>query len=434
MGQNEQDQPPEQPKKPGELPEIRLKPGYKWPSESRRSAEPSKSSESAQSSSGSLSIDEMLEQVRSRRSEDEAAAAEQPKPEPIAQDVMVMHEPEPPTPSSFKSSFPEDSNPIVLEAAAPPPPPANPLRLVPIEEEPTPWLKIGGAVFLVFGLIVSMVIASRFFSKPPPTKVLIRSKPSKASVFLREEYLGVTPLVVEIEDPEVVPTLTLEGYETASMPPPVDSEDGGPKKAYVVFQQLSFPLDWAGLPEGAQVWWEGSESKPESVVVGDYKLKVKPAGQTSFSWVLSVPWNEGKAFPVGRAVAKEVEKRPVLKLSLSGVSKADVIVKGGKQFSETVTLGNKPSSVTLPKAGKYLVKVNGNYSHGSFEKEVTVKEGANQSLKVALSKPAPASSSGNSGGGWSNSGGYSQPRGYSRPPVYHGGGGGGPGRIAPPSF
>ena len=280
-------------------------------------------------------------------------------------------------------------------------------------------------VLLVWGI-------SSLFSAP--TKVLIKTKPEGVAVYLGEEHLGDTPVEVELPDLENLPVLELEGYKTQPVPAIQEPEDGE-SKVYVVMEKLPFPLDWSGIPKDTRVWWEGSESKPETTVAGAHEVKVKPPGQSSFVWTVDTPWKNGEAFAVGKAVAAEVKKRPVLKLSLSGADKAEVIVKDGPRFTTTVSMKKGDSSVTLPGPGKYRVKVKATGAHSAFEQEVELKEGSKKSLAVALWQPvaAPAAAPASSySGGWSQPS-YSQPRSAPRA-SYSGGGGGGAGRIAPPSF
>ncbi len=283
-------------------------------------------------------------------------------------------------------------------------------------------------------LVLAVWGVSSLFSSP--TKVLIKTKPEGVSVYLGEEHLGDTPVEVELTNFKYMPVLTLDGYKTQPVPPIQEPEDGETGKVYVVMEKLPFPLDWNGLPKNTRVWWEGSESKPDTTVAGAHEVKVKPPGQSSFVWSINTPWKKGESFAGGKAIAAEIKKRPVLKLTLSGAEKAEVIVKDGPRFTTTVSMKKGDSSVTLPAPGKYRVKVKATGAHSAFEQEVELKEGGKKSLAVALWQPvaapsaAPASYS--SGGGWSQPS-YSQPR--SAPPAsYSGGGGGGGGRIAPPSF
>lgn len=436
---------PQEPKKSVELPEIRLKPGYKKIAASMNPSE--KNPPPKQERSSALSIDDMLA-ITGKASQAPSQPATAPTPPPAAAPPPPPAPPTPAVPAPPPPSFnlPKETEPITV---APPPPigdpepftltapqsfpprgSKNPLLALSEESRNQDRLKKGGLAVLALGLVVALVVGiGSFFSGP--TLVLIKSKPSGASVYLQEELLGKTPLEVELHDLEDRPVLKMEGYKPGSVPEL--KAESGKAKTYVVLEKVPFSLDWAGLPKGTRIWWEGTEKMPDSTVAGEQKIKVKPEGQSSFLWTLKIPWKQGETFSIGQKVAEEIKKRPVLKLSLEGTSKAKVIVKDGPRFTTTVSLGKTPSAITLPAPGKYLVKVNGTEQHASFKKEISLKEGARESLKVALwqarSAPAPVR-----GGGGGRS--WSRPavrRSYSPPPSYSGGGGGG-GQIAPPSF
>lgn len=426
----------------GGFPEVRLKAGYRNPVGSSAPADSGAAEETRRD--GPLSFDEMLEFTRGAKSTPAPAPA-RPSPPP-APPAPVYPTPTPPAmpvpePPAF-AAISMDSEPIALNVSPPPPPPMHhipevrsPARLLAPQKSSSPErLKQGGLALLGFVTLVFIVLGvSSLFSGP--TKVLIKSKPEGAAVYLGEEHLGDTPVEVEIHDLDHMPVLELEGYKTQPVPQFKEPESGEPGKVYVVLERLPFPLDWEGLPKGAKIWWEGAESKPKTTVAGPHDVKIKPTGQSSFVWSVDIPWKDGQAYPIGKAIASELKKRPTLKLTLSGTEKAEVIVKSGSRFTQKVSLKKGASTITLPEPGKYRVKVKATNSYAAFDQEVELKEGSRKSVDVALWQPvaAPASPSysGGGGGGWSQPS-YSAPR--SAPRASYSGGGGGGGRIAPPSF
>jgi hypothetical protein len=391
---------------------------------------------------GPMTFDEMLElTTRSPQSASQQTpppTAEQPvaHPTPPVEPPAIIEHPAPPTtqpPSSF------DTAPITLgvpgaerfEATSypgfsPAPAPTNLSQLL-SDKPDRSWLKKGAAAVLGLFVVIALVlgIGSLFTG---PIKVLIKSKPTGADVYLGEEHLGTTPLKVELPSLDEKPELRLDGYKPQSMPEFKEPDSGEAGKVYVVLKKISFPLDWTALPKGTRVWWDGKESQPKTTVAGEHKVKVKPTDQSSFIWSLTIPWNNGEVYPIGSAMAKEIERRPVLKLSLSGTTKAEVIVKDGPRFTTTVSLTKTPSSVTLPGAGKYLVKVNSTNKHSSFKKEIVLKDGSKKSVDIALWQPRSAPARTYQRGSSAPSRPRSNPR-----PTYTGASGGGS-RIAPPSF
>jgi len=452
----------------GGFPEVRLKAGYKNPASPNAPADTASSEEPRRN--GPLSFDEMLEFTRPGKPQSAPSAGQPsstsptmstpppPRPMPPVPPPAEWAKPTPatsstppspvssapgPAPQSF-GSMPTNSDPMVLNVAPPPPP-----QMAPLSDVRSPAALLASrqhsgerkkqAAMAAAGFVVLVLLVwgiSSFFSTP--TKVLIKTKPEGVAVYLGEEHLGDTPVEVEIPDLEYMPVLELDGYKTQPVPPIQEPESGEAGKVYVVMEKLPFPLDWSGLPKDTRVWWDGSESKPDTTVAGAHEVKIKPPGQSSFVWSVNTPWKKGESFAIGKAIAAEVKKRPVLKLTLSGAQKADVIVKDGPRFTTTVSLKKGDSSVTLPGPGKYRVMVKATADHSAFEQQVELKEGSKKALAVALWQPvaapaaAPASSYSGGSGGWSQPS-YSQPRSAPRA-SYSGGGGGGAGRIAPPSF
>lgn len=435
------DKKPENSKKPAELPELRLKPGFRKSSASSDNNQAAQTQEPARN--GPLTFDEMLELT----SKAPKAPPEQMSAAPIkAAPPPKVASPPPPAPVPPPSARlteqavaaaplpPSSTHPLTLQDQrpsfhdfSPSPPPQNVLLQMAPKKPDYSWLKkVGvGALGLIVALLTFAAIGSLFGG----TKVLVKSKPTGADVYLHEEHVGKTPLTLELS--EEMPVLKMEGYKPSKLPGFSTSDSGGKAKAYLVLEKAPLPVDWAGLPGGTRIWWNGAEGRPQSTTAGKHQVKVKPSGQSSFTWTANIPWNQGKSYPVGQVLAKELQKRPVLKLSLKGAAEANVIVKDGARFTTSVSLSKKTANLTLPHAGTYLIKVESTNRHRLFKEEVALKEGARESFEIALQRPrtAPAQPTYRPG----NPAPY-RPRPRANPrPVYHGGGGGG-GQIAPPAF
>lgn len=435
---------PDSPKPPGELPELKIKSGFKNPVKQN-----SRSSQSSQSSGSALSIDEMLAITGKSSSSDTSVGAsdsvptEAPTPPPAPMPVSAppapvrpQEMPPPPTP------FPTNAEPMTLSAPSmlPPEPMGmgstpnpNPFSLAEkkrglsdlfdkFELSPKLLKGVAGAMALVLGLLLVASLGG-FFNDP--VKLLIKSKPSSAEVYLGDKLLGKTPLRTELSNLDEMPVLKLDGYETREVPKPKELKDGKVNKVFAKLQGVQFPLDWSGLPKDTRIWWEGAEGKPKSATAGEYKVKVKPKGQSSFIWTAAVLWNDGQAFNIGKSIDQELKKRPVIKLSISGAAKASVIVKDGPRFTQTVSLTKAGTGVILPGPGSYAVKVKGTNKYGAFSKDVKLKAGDRKSVKVALVAPQRRVAAPSQGRPRYN------PRPYRAPRRYHGGGGA---TIAPPSF
>ena len=436
-------QPLEEPGRPTDLPELQLKPGFKRSDQSVISD--TDGSSVPRSRTGPLTFDEML--AFTERSPEVAPPQSLPvepaAPKPVlSTDLTQEHA----LPVRRLPTF--DTAPITLESFPPVPihqvsfpSPAsfsglsprkggkNPLSLLSSEKREHAWFKKGAIVLM--GLLAVVFLlggVGSFFTRP--LKVMIKSKPSGASVHLGEERLGETPLEVELQGPDEKPVLSLDGFESKAIPDFSIPESGKAGKVYVVLEKTPFPIDWTGLPKGTRVWWNGEEEgKTRSTVAGEHKIKVKPPGQSSFVWSATVQWNKGEAFHAGRGVAEEIRRRPILVLSLSGIDRAEVIVKDGPRFTTTVSLGQVAAAITLPGPGTYMVKVEGSHRNGLFQREIVLKEGSKKSVDIALwqAASAPARATYHPG-----SPSPSRPR-YNPPPSYPSSAGG-RGRIAPPSF
>lgn len=404
-----QDKPTEDSADSKALPELRLKAGFqgtKPSASSHQEAAPERTSQA-------LTIDDMLAITKGRPSQpvqEESISQDvpvrpvaPPPAPPVSPPATPASPPAPPSPPP-PPAFPAESTPLTLNS----PPPAfaqpgpklgggfsantplggTPGRFQFLQEfyETRPRVVQGVGALLVVGL-VTLAVVGLLGMLQHPVKLRIESQPNAAEVFLGDELLGQTPLKIELTDLDEMPVLKLAGYETTEVPRP---ETIKPDKWNIVsakLQGVSFPLDWSGLDEKTQIWWDGAETRPKSTATGTYKIKVKPPQQSSFVWSAKVPWKQGQAYPIGQAVAKEIAKRPVLKLSLSGVSQATVIVKDGPRFTHTLKLQKTASAVTLPGPGSYAVKVKSNAQHGSFEKTVEVQSGEKKGVQVALYRP-----------------------------------------------
>jgi hypothetical protein len=418
---------PEAPPDSKGLPEIRLKAGFERPSPSS----PSEVQDSPpEPRSQALTIDEMLAISSGHRAQ---AAQEQPAPQAPPQvkqnSVWPLSAPAPPPPS-----FPADTSPMTLSNTPSPfgqPKPINSghhrFRILRDLYETRPRVVQGASAVLILAVIALTAVGILSVLRVP-IKLRIESQPSAAKVYLGEELLGQTPLKLELANLDEMPVLKLAGYETTVVPRPQKLKQGKQNIVSATLKGVNFPLDWSGLTDETRIWWEGTEKRPKSTVAGKYKIKVKPGRQSSFVHSIAIPWNNGQAFSIGRALTEEINRRPVVKLSLDGVSKANVIVKDGPRFTHTLTLGKTDSAVTLPGPGTYAVKVKGTNEHGPFEKSIKVKAGDRKTVEVALYQPPPAATHTYQPQRSSYTPRRSHPTATYRP------GGNGVGTIAPPAF
>lgn len=215
-----------------------------------------------------------------------------------------------------KGVDPEDSDSEDSEVAAPAgPPPKRKVRL---------WLPVVGV--LLAG--AAFYAGPRVFKAPPePAELndirLVVSSNPPSDVYRGEELIGPTPqTVIRMEQGEVL-RLVKEGYVTQS----VGFHSARPEKVGRVIMNLSFlgiPLDWAGLPEGAEIVWDG---KPQPLTLlkeaspGEHLVKVILAEgpPVLFKFSLDPPQGAEKQEPymIGQQVVDQIGRRRTVAMQLT---------------------------------------------------------------------------------------------------------------------
>jgi hypothetical protein len=328
------------------------------------------------------------------------------------------------------------------------------LSTVPTREEEKrkvrPWILAAGALLVATALAVpTSAFTGDAAALAPPTFVLT-SEP-KAEVFLGQERLGETPMLMRAEQVGDGLTLQREGFEPQTFALDKPLSQNRVERRQVVLNVAPVALDWTGLPANSKVMWQGKPATTESLATampGTYSLKVtapdRPA--VTVSVVVPAPGSGAPARVVtpGQQVAAALSQQPALSVTIkTGKAKGaklplavSVSQKGGGKFSQTASLDGKAASkIVLPGPGTYQIKVPASPTHQAFSKTVTAKAGASQALEIALTPVPPkvaVAQAPSAGGGYAP-----EPVYYAPAPVYYsggGGGGGGGGRIAPPSF
>lgn len=309
-----------------------------------------------------------------------------------------------------------------------------------------PWVPVAGLVLLGVGYFASQPFLADLEGKEIPTAVMIVASQPKGEVFLGDQSLGETPIALNSAEVASGMEVRREGFETLIVPELGQREDSKPPQKFML-ELVPSPvkLSWEGIPDKTALWWNGVPKKQQElteVQPGTYQVKAKPADRPAVTVEVALEPGGPSSFQVGQALDAEFAKQPTMSVGLTLPEKASaknlgITVKSlddKKPFSGTLKVsGDSKASLVVPEAGKYKLSFAGDKTFKPVSQTVDLASGAAQDVTLTLAKQPPPKvdpvTTGSSGGGY-------QPPAYRpyRPPVYRPSGGGGGGRIAPPSF
>lgn len=318
-----------------------------------------------------------------------------------------------------------------------------------------PWIPAVGVAALVLGYFVSPPLFDRIVAPNLDVPVMVVGSVPQGEVYAGDTLLGTSPMALNAEtaardDLQV----RKAGYQPLDVPA-YKADGGGADKLLTFTKPLSVKpvkVAWDGLPQGAEVWWNGKKAdiaKIATVKPGTYSVKAKTKSRPAVTLDLKVAPGAEKPLAAGQAIRGAFDKQPKASINFKAPNKGSSgkavtfyveSVGGGSPFSTEVKgKAGSASSVYLPRAGKYRVSFDGDGRFKAVSKSFEAKASSSDKLELSLTEQPPVATvsqqpSSSSGSGYSQPT-YYQPS-YSPPPAYYpsSGGGGGGGRIAPPAF
>lgn len=288
------------------------------PDESEGSPDSGEAGPSASESERVPTIHEIMEQMGSDASEfEDSKEGEAPKPAPPAAGLSDTEAVLAEALQAYEGDSSKDS-----DAGGDPEPAEDPKPAK--KPKVRPWLPVVGV--LLAG--AAFYAGPKLFKPPPPPedlddiRLVISSIPP-SEVYRGEELLGPTPQTVVRQEQGEIIRLVKDGYVTQS----VGFHSARPEKVGRVIMTLSFlgiPLDWEGMPEEAEVIWDG---KPQPLNLlkeaspGEHLVKVGfPEGPpVLFKFALDPPQGAQRPepFKAGQRVLDELGRRRTLALQLT---------------------------------------------------------------------------------------------------------------------